>query len=74
LGAIVAHIIAPKAFTIALIYIYFLSMILQMIGYLVKKRFILIGVSVLQFILVFILFIAIMADDWCRFFLYRGNT
>jgi hypothetical protein len=46
----------------------------QGVAYAIENKILSTVTFITQFILLFILFIVIMADDWCAFFLYRSYT
>ena len=67
-------VLAPRDFTTVLVYIYMFTHILQAIAYALEQRLLSYATFIMQFLTVFVLFIVIMADDWCHFFLYRAFT
>lgn len=66
--------LAPGVFATILIYLYMFSLMAQGVAYAIENKVLSNVTFVFQFVLLFILFIVIMADDWCGFFLYRGFT
>jgi len=72
--AIAAHMVAPKPFPTLLIWLYLVTFSLQVVGYVLEKAMVLAILSATQGILMLLLSIVVMADDWCRFYLYRGSS
>lgn len=74
LCALLVHTVVPRAFPIILLYFFLFINFAHPFLYKTAKLVPLMIVQILQAIVVFILFIFIMADDWCYFFLYRNYT
>ena len=74
IAAILVHILTPKAFPVLLIYFYAMTMGAQVLGTLMSKPMLQQIIFVVQSAILFLLYIAIMADNWCRFYLYRGHA
>ena len=74
IGVILCHVLTPKDFQVLLIYIYVFTLVgdvfatLQNKG-LVNKIFFWVQSAVLAQMYVFL-----MGDNWCRFYLYRGHA
>ena len=72
--AIAVHALAPRAFPVLIIYVYLLAFIVRAVGFAIKKD-ILVKISLVACgVCLVINFIVLMADKWCRFFVYRQNT
>jgi hypothetical protein len=74
LAAICVHVLTPGIFATILLYLYMFSQIAQAVAFALENKSFSTVVHVLQSLLLFILYIVIMADDWCGFFLYRIYT
>ncbi len=71
LAAMCVHVLTPGIFATILLYFYMFSQIAQAVAFAIENKAFCTVVHALQSILLFILLIVIMADDWCGFFLYR---
>ena len=74
LAAMCVHVVTPGVFATILLYIYMFSQIVQAVAFAIENKVFSTVVHALQSVLLFILFIVIMADDWCSFYLYRNFT
>ena len=74
LAAMCVHVLTPGVFATILLYLYMFSQIVQAVAFALENQVFSTVVYALQSILLFILLIVIMADDWCGFFLYRIYT
>lgn len=72
--AMCVHVLDPNVFPTILLYLYMFTQMLQAVGYAIENKMVSLVSMALQIILVFVLFIVVMADDWCDFFLYRSYT
>eukprot|EP00347_Sterkiella_histriomuscorum_P019523 403341308 len=72
--ALMIHTVVPRVFPIVLLYIYMFINFAHPFIYSSGKLVALMVIQILQAILVFIMLIFIMADDWCYFYLYRSYT
>ena len=66
--------LAPSVFAVIVLYLYMFTQMAQGVAFTIENRILSYVTFVLKFILLFILFIVIMADNWCGFFLYNGFT
>lgn len=67
----VAMNLVPKILPIVMIYFFMVLSVIQLVLYRTSKTLGLLVIQILQAIIVFIMFIYVMADDWCYFYLYR---
>jgi hypothetical protein len=71
--AVIIHINAPNDFAATLLYFYFFASVaicaLQVKG----NAKLLVIVNAFQVFLMFLMGISLLADEWCRFLLYRGH-
>ena len=74
IGAILVHVLTPKMFPVMLIYIYSSLMGLQVLSMLKHSELFAKIIYAVQCMTLFLLYIVIMSDDFCRFFLYRGHA
>ena len=74
MAAILAHILVPKEFPVLLIYCYIGTIFAEMGAAMLEKGTLNKIAYFGQSIILFILYIVILSDDWCRFFLYRGHA
>ena len=69
---LLVSVIDPNVFPVILLYLYMLTHIVQAVAYTIENKVLSFITFGLQSVLLFVLFIVIMADDWCHFFLYRN--
>ena len=74
IAAILVHTIVPKEFPVILLYFYMISMVFEAAGSMSNKAKLMKYTWGIQTLLLVILYITIMSDNWCRFFLYRGHA
>lgn len=74
LCALCVNVLVPHVFPIILLYFYMLTLIIQVVAIAIEKRILQHVIFWTQFVIVFIIFIYVMASDWCDFYLYRGRT
>ena len=74
IAAMCVVVLTPGVFAVILIYLYMFAQIGQAFAYAIEQKLLSQVMLVLQSIFLFILFIVIMADDWCAFFLFRSYT
>jgi hypothetical protein len=74
LGAMVSMNLVPKVLPVVMVYFFMFLSLIQLILHRTQKTIGLLVIQILQATIVFILFIYVMADDWCFFYLYRQNT
>ena len=65
------HTIAAKAFPSVLIYFYMVTFVVQTLAHILQSSKIKLVIQIVQFVICFILFILLMADPWCGYFIYR---
>jgi hypothetical protein len=74
IAALLVHILVPKEFPVLLIYLYVATTFVEMAASMLEKSTLIKIAFFGQFIILFFLYIIIMSDNWCRFFLYRGHA
>jgi hypothetical protein len=74
IAALLVHILVPKEFPVLLIYCYIGATFVEMAASMLEKGTLNKLAFALQSLFLFIIYIIIMSDDWCRFFLYRGHA
>ena len=74
IAAILVHTIVPKAFPVVMVYLYMVTIIGEGFASYREHQRNLKLMWGLQTIILVILYISILSDDWCRFYLYRGHA
>uniref|UniRef100_A0A7S3FXX6 Uncharacterized protein n=1 Tax=Strombidium rassoulzadegani TaxID=1082188 RepID=A0A7S3FXX6_9SPIT len=72
--SILVHTLVPKEIPTLLIFFYMMTMIGEALGTIIEKKSIPKLCFFLQTGILFLLFLILMLDDWCRFYLYRGHA
>ena len=73
-GALLVHVLTPKEFPVLLLYVYISSLFVEIASVIMEKPNTCRCILVVQAIVLIILYLLILTDDWCRFFLYRGHA
>ena len=74
IAALLVHILTPKEFPVLLIYCYIGALYAEFGATLLEKGNITKVAFLVQTVVLVLLYILILSDDWCRFFLYRGHA
>ena len=73
-AAIFTHVLVPKEFPVLLIYCYLSTIVLEIFASIMEKVTLNKIAYFAQTFILFLLYIIILSDNWCRFFLYRGHA
>ncbi len=73
-AVILVHVLVPEAFAVFCIYMYIGTIIFEIVGMTLENRMMVKISFWLQTLLLVVIYITIMSDDWCRFYLYRGHA
>ena len=64
----------PKEFPTVLIYLYLILLVIEIAASMLENSILNKVCFWLQTGVLSVLYIVILSDDWCRFFLYRGHA
>ena len=68
------HGSVPTAFPAVMLIFYMLVSLAQLVFHVLQKPSLLFIIAAVQYVLVLIVGLAVLVDDWCMFFAYRGVT
>lgn len=74
IAALFVHILVPKEFPVLMIYCYIAAIFVEVGATMLEKGTLNKIAFVAQSVILFLLYIIILSDNWCRFFLYRGHA
>ena len=74
IASILSHILTPKEFPTVLIYMYLILLVIEIGASMLENQILNKVCFWLQTGVLTVLYIIILSDDWCRFFLYRGHA
>lgn len=73
IASIAAHMLIPSTFMVIMVWIYLISFIGHFANMFMEKPVLSLVLNIVQYIVVVIMLFAILIDDWCDFYMYRGN-
>ena len=67
------HVAVPKAFPIVMGYFFFIALVAHAVLFAIGQFKFAFVTYIAMNVMVFMIIMSLLVDDWCQFFQYRGN-